>query len=181
MGSVSMPRVEFQLRYRDLNRLPPLSVPEGYELRTYQDGDATAWCRIVEGQFASRWTEEIFDEKMLQHEVFHRDGLFFLVHEGIPVATACAWFVPQRYGTDTGTLHMVAVHPDYQGHGLGKIVSLAVMHYHREHGKKDCGLITFSDRFPAVKMYIALGFEPDFTSPQTWEAWNQLLNPPTAS
>lgn len=162
------------MRLGSLAGLAPPSPPPGYALRTYRDGDAAAWCEIMEGAIDRGWTPERFYKEMVAPEPFDREGLFFATHGGRPVATACAWRLPDRYGPDTGVLHMVAVHPAHRGRRLGRCVSLAVLHYFRAHGLHDAVLHTDDSRLPAIKTYLGLGFQPVLASPETRAAWERV-------
>src|SRR5690606_540143 len=102
----------------DLEGLPPIEVPEGYALRTYRKGDEAAWCAMMEGQIGEGWTLEKWRQEMEEKPQFDPDGLFFIVAGDEPVATACAWCLPDKYGPQTGILHMVAARPDHQGKGM---------------------------------------------------------------
>lgn len=172
---MSAPGLEFRMRLRDLTQLPPITLPTGYAIRTYQEGDAPAWCDIMNGQIGTGWTVERFQEKMLHVPVFRPEGLFFAVKDDVPVASACAWWLPERYGTDTGVLHMVAVHPDQHGQGLGKAISLAVIHYFNRIAMKDCILFTYTNRIPAIRLYLGLGFKPELETVETQAAWLDVL------
>lgn len=159
----------------DLEGLPPIEVPEGYALRTYRKGDEAAWCAMMEGQIGEGWTLEKWRQEMEEKPQFDPDGLFFIVAGDESVATACAWCLPDKYGPQTGILHMVAARPDHQGKGLGRVVSLAVLHYFREKGYRDAALHTGENRPAAVRTYLSLGFRPKFRSDEEKEGWERLM------
>ena len=73
---MSSDAVRFAMWLSDLNSLPEITVPPGYTLRTYRDGDAAAWCRIMSGQ-VGQWTVERFYTDVHDQPVFRPDGLFF--------------------------------------------------------------------------------------------------------
>lgn len=158
----------------DLENLPPIELPQGYTLRTYQSGDEVAWCALMEGEIGKDWTLEKWRKEMEEQPQFDPDGLYFVVWEGEPVASACAWSLPDRYGDKTGVLHMVAVRPDHRGKRLGRIVSLAVLHFFREKGYSDAALHTDENRRAAVRTYYNLGFRPKFRSDEEKEGWERL-------
>ena len=80
--------------------------------------------------------------------------------------TACVWTTPNdtkktivdRNGSrvmlampSTGEINWVASRAAHRGHGLGHIITLAVLHRLRELGKKSCWLHTDDWRIPAIK------------------------------
>ncbi|MYA72901.1 hypothetical protein F4Y19_22975 [Candidatus Poribacteria bacterium] len=38
----------------DLDKLPSLQCPDGYRIRTYQNGDAAHWARIMDRAFVDK-------------------------------------------------------------------------------------------------------------------------------
>jgi mycothiol synthase len=147
-----------------LDALPPLAVPSGYRLRTYRPGDELAWAAIMSAPdgIGRDWTAEKVRERLIDQPVFEPEGLFFATCDaegGRPVASACAWRGSLQEHI-TGTLHMVCALVEHRGHGLGRLVSLAVLHYLRERGFSACDLLTDDWRLAAIRTYLGLGFIP---------------------
>lgn len=165
---------KFLMVRSNLEALPELDLPEGYEIRAYRAGDDRAWCALMEGEIGTGWTYEKWRTEMVEQPQFDPTGLFFAVKSGEPVASACAWCLPDRYGSETGVLHMVAVHPDHRGQRLGREVSLAVLHFFRDNGYKDAALHTDEGRPAAVRTYYKLGFRPNFRSDEEKEGWSRV-------
>ena len=88
--------------------------------------------------------------------LFKEDGFFFIRHGERYVATAFAW--QDELDTSVGHLHWLAVIPKYQRCGLGRVLTLHVLKYHKERGKKSVYLITEVYRHAAIKLYKNLGF-----------------------
>lgn len=158
-----------------LDDLPPVELPAGYALRTYRPGDDADWCRIMEGAIETGWTNERFQKEMVAPEVFDPAGLFFITLGDEPVATACAWRLPERYGNETGVLHMVAVRPEERGQRLGRVVSLAVLHFFRAQGLAGAVLHTSEERPAAVKTYLGLGFRPKLETGEVRAGWERVM------
>jgi mycothiol synthase len=123
-----------------------------------------------------QWTVERFYAEMRDKPVFRPDGLFFAVHDDVPVATACAWWVLKEYGPHVGILHMVATHPEHRHLGLGRAVSLSVMHFFAQLQMQACVLSTTSQRLAAIKLYLSLGFEPELDTPEIQALWPEILH-----
>jgi mycothiol synthase len=152
------------MRRPTLEGLPPPRVPAGYALRTYRPGDEGAWGAIMESEqgIGAGWTVEKVRAAMMDRPQFEPDGLFFVTSDsegGRPVASAAAWRVPPEERA-TGYVHMVCALPEHRGRGLGRLVTLATLHFMRERGFTDALLETDDWRLAAVRTYLALGFVP---------------------
>ena len=170
--------------------LPPLDVPAGYRLRTYQSGDEPAWARIMESTsgIGKEWTVARVRERLIDREQFDPAGLFFATfdtEDGRPVASATAWRASAGERV-LGNVHMVCALDAHRGRGLGRLVTLAVLHHLRQRGFARADLSTDDWRLPAIKTYLALGFipvylpDPDHFDPHEprWSAvFSQLLAP----
>jgi len=156
----------------NLENLPKLELPDGYSLRSYQEGDDVHWANIISDSFGGRErTAEDTRNEITGRDVFVPEGLYFVTHQDIPVGTACAWRQSIEE-TDVGYVHMVGVLGEHTGHKLGKWVSLAVLYYFRYNGFSCSMLDTDDFRIPAIKTYLNLGFVPvyvDDTQPERWE------------
>lgn len=147
-----------------LDDLPALDVPPGYRLRTYQPGDEPAWAEIMEstGGVGKEWTVERVRARVIEREQFDPSGMFFATSDaagGRPVASATAW----RTAPDervTGNVHMVCALESHRGRGLGRLVTLAVLHRLSERGFQRADLATDDWRLAAIKSYLGLGFVP---------------------
>jgi ribosomal protein S18 acetylase RimI-like enzyme len=65
-------------------------------------------------------------------------------------------------GVRTGSLHMVCALSEHRGQGLGRLVSLAALHYLRDHGFPCAILHTDDWRLAAIRSYLGLGFVPAY-------------------
>jgi GNAT superfamily N-acetyltransferase len=165
-----MPERQLRMIRPHLDGLPDYTVPEGYALRTFQPGDEAAWCAIMHTGLGADWTVERCQQQLTSLDRFRPEGLFFVTHDGQPVGSACAWpdspEDPRR-----AQVHMVCVMPDHRGKGLGWLVTLAVLHYMRDHGFQASYLFTDDFRIPAIKTYVGLGFEPDYLEESHRPRW----------
>lgn len=69
---------------------------------------------------------------------------------------------------------MVCVRPEHRGHRLGYWLTLATLHYFRDHGFQQAILDTDDFRLPAIREYLDLGFEPEYTHPSHTERWERI-------
>lgn len=158
----------------DLNGLPQLEIPEGYEIRTYQEGDDVHWADIIGDSFGGQRTAENTRSEIIDRDVFDPKGLYFATYQGTPVGTTCAWKdTPDE--KEVGIVHMVGVHSAHTGHRLGKCVTLCVLLYLRAQGFKCAKLSTDDFRLPAIKTYLNLGFLPVYVDVDQPERWRQIF------
>lgn len=163
---------QLRLWHRDLDHLPPLSLPQGYTLRTFQAGDEVGWQVVLNstGSLGS-WNEERVRQQLQQ--CGDPGNVFFVVQGGRPVATACVVPHVQEKGT-LWEVGWVAGDPLHQGKGLGYQVVLAALHRIRELGGQAAYLWTDDFRLPAIKTYLKLGFEPDLDHESYPARWAEI-------
>ncbi len=169
-----MPEQQLRMALPDLERLPLIDVPAGYALRTYRPGDEAAWCEIMNTGIGTDWTAEKCRRELTEREPFLPDGCFFATRTGEAVATACAFDVLPE-GANAAQVHMVCAKPAHRGRGLGRLVTLAVLHYMREHGFSAAFLGTDDFRVPAIKTYLGLGFIPDYIEDSHRTRWSAIF------
>lgn len=153
-----------------LQDLPPLSVPEGCRLRTFQPGDEEHWARIMNECIGEGWTAERCRDELISRPQFRADGCFITEVDGTPQGTATAWSRPEL-GPEVGYVHMVGVTRECRGQGLGLLVSLATLHWFRAHGRTSALLHTDDWRLAAIATYLRLGFEPVIHDEQGAGRW----------
>ena len=134
-------------------------LPAGYSIRTYEPGDEKYWAAIetTAGEFSR---EEDALKSFRDYYGNDRDLLpgrmFFVISpEGVPCATATAWF-NGRFGH----LHWVAVHAEHQGKGLARCVIAGAMDALTELSYDYACLSTQPSSWVAVKLYLEFGFRP---------------------
>jgi mycothiol synthase len=153
-----------------LVQLPALVPTPGCELRTYRPGDETHWARIMNDCIGEGWTAEKCLDQLVQEPIFRPDGCFFAAIERVPRGSATAWQKPER-GADEGYVHMVGVEHGFRGRGLGFLLTLATLHWFREHGFRRAVLHTDDWRIPAIGVYLKLGFEPVLFDAEHTRRW----------
>eukprot|EP01051_Picozoa_sp_SAG22_P008569 SAG22_NODE_661_length_8059_cov_14.630402_5_plen_266_part_00 len=182
----------------DLPQRPEL--PAGFELRRYsRPGDEKLWVEVQQAaepyltitERSGRggegdWAHE-FEPGAGGGVPAGRDRAallsrqFFILHGGRPAATATAW--PAELCRDhhmigphaaDGLVHWVAVHPEYQGRGLSKVLTAAVLAALKEMGYQSARLCTSTGRLPAICLYLSSGFLPSVVGKDDRRAWARL-------
>lgn len=146
----------------DWDNLPGFALPRGWSLRWYRPGDEAHWQRIhlvAERELAI--TPALFREQFGQDEKLLAGRQCYLQNpQGQAVGTATAWFDDDFQGGCWGRVHWVAIVPEYQGQGLGRVLMNAVCHRLRELGHDRAFLRTAAGRIPAINLYLRFGFRP---------------------
>ena len=169
--------MEDQLRMvrHDLENLPRFQCPDGYYIRTYQEGDEVHWARIVDSAFVDngRIAQDAYADVINQPN-FDPDGFSFVVHEDLPIGTACAWKRCHR-GKLIGYIDMLAVLPDHTGHKLGKWLTVFLLYYFKAQHVAYVMLDTDDFRLPAIKNYLNLGFVPTYVRENHVLRWRNIF------
>ncbi|MBY0146275.1 GNAT family N-acetyltransferase [Neobacillus niacini] len=159
----SLERYAFLLVREDLE-VPDNTLPEGYELRPFQQGqDEENWALVRNAAFSTLKGSEtpITIEgvtKLLHDDDYLEGGMLLLFHHGRPVGVI--------RGADDGyedapimNIGPVAVTPEYQGRGLGRILLRASLQFAREKGYKRTILSVNGENERAQALYIQEGFK----------------------
>lgn len=152
---------------------PSMSRAEGFNLRTYRTGDEEGFFSLLNGVGMNcpldYWMNHVLPE-----------GFFFIEHKesGRLVATCMATHHPTKRHPFAGNLGWLASDSDYQGRGLGYVISAAVTRRLIEAGYRRIFLETDDFRLPAIKIYLKLGWVPFLFQddmPSRWQAVCQQL------
>ena len=194
-----MEKIEFdnhdeRIRYyellleRDLEQIPQIELPEGYQFVFYKQGDRDTWIDIEKSakefvsyeQGLASWNKyyENRQEELPVRMVFIENSA------GEKVATATAFY--DIYGRDKsgdGWLHWVAVRREYQGKGLSKPLIAYALNVMRELGYKHAKIPTQTNTWLACKIYLDFGFMPlaenAVNSRNGWRIIKALTNHPS--
>jgi mycothiol synthase len=146
--------------------LPKLRVPTGIALRTYTGpADDAELLRVNNAAFD--WHPEQGGWSAAELAVrrgsswFDPNGLFIAVDSAEPARIlGFHWTKVHDQVPPVGEVYVVAIDPAAQGRGLGRLLTLAGLHYLRDRGLGEVLLYTEGDNTAAVHTYTRLGFEP---------------------
>lgn len=173
--------IDFWLRTRLFMRRPwlddlpaPPALPPGYLLRLYEPGDLAGLATLLTRAFGETWDEPRVRERLAGAPDVQ--AIYVVAHDQRIVATASARVAPDEYA-GSGYVHWVAADPEYQGRGLGLLVSERVLRHFKEAGLRDAVLETQDFRHAAVRGYLRLGFVPEYRygDPGEQLRWARLL------
>ena len=160
---------------KDLENLEEIRLPEGYSLRSFESGDESSWETIIAESFGREDNPDKFSQLMDKDPAFKPERVLFIIYNGEPVATASAWY-KEKFGIDTGNIHMVGVRPGHQGKGLGYLINLAALHRFALEGRNWAILETDDFRLAAIKTYIRLGFTPLLVHENQGKRWDKIYS-----
>jgi len=172
---------QLRMEKSDLDNVPVVTLPEGYVLRNYREGDEAALGRVYAASSLGCETAELVRERVIGRPCFTPARLFVIEYGGEPVGTGAAWLVEDDPGA--GYLHMLGLLPEHRGKRLGAALTVAAIGYTRAEGFSRQQLDTDDWRVPAIRLYLNLGYYPiywDDTHPARWEAVAKTLGRPAA-
>ena len=152
---------------------PEITIPEGYAIRSFREGDEEDYIAVLNDRDLGDWTVERLQSILTN--LLSPEGVYFVTWGDIPVATACA----QDSGSDEdgkliGELGWLAANPEHKGKKLGMAVSAAVVNHLLDLGYDEIYLLTDHWRYPALKTYLKLGFEPMLRGPDDRYLWGKI-------
>lgn len=137
------------------------NIPAGYSIRTFVPGDDDAdWLELNATAFADhpeqgQLTQADLDARKAE-DWFDPAGFFIAEDEkGVPVGFH---WTKTPVGSAAGEVYAVGVHPETQGTGLGKALTVHGMNYLAASGLEKIVLYVDDENRPAVNLYTSLGF-----------------------
>ena len=158
---------------RLLDRPPRPELPEGYELRCYEDADESQYLQLMAKAGFDDWDHDRLEKERCS---VLPDGFFLIVHRatGRAVATALTQHGPSELHPCGGQLGWVAGDPEHKGKRLGLAICAAVVGRCIEAGYRRIYVKTDDWRLPAIKTYLKLGFEPFVFREGMAERWQKV-------
>ena len=142
--------------------IPPTSLPQGYELRTFALGrDEGVLTDLQNAAFGDTWgfCPNTVDEIALRVRMSRSDpeGILLILDSDTPTAYCWTTRSKNQFGS-IGWISMVGVRPDYRGEGIGMAALAAGMAFLKGKGVDGIELEMDSRNVPARKLYGKLGF-----------------------
>lgn len=150
-----------------------IDLSPGYSLRSFRDGEEDAYVQLLNrNKELGEWNLEKF--RPVLENPLSPDGIYFVMWDNIPVATACAVDRSSEETVKRGELGWLAVDPAHRGKKLGMTVCRAVINHFLRLNYKEIYLSTDHWRYAAIKVYLGLGFEPEIDGPDDRFLWAEL-------
>ena len=168
---------QLRMRFDGFDSLAPVELPSGYGMTTLREAGVDAWMDALNstGQLGD-WDVDRAGDWLTGERSAISEGTFIVTFDGRPAATCCT--IPPTSTERRAELGWLSVSPEHQGRRLGSQVCLAVLHFARRMGYAEIYLNSDDWRLPAVKTYLALGFEPEMaheSHPRRWAAVYEKL------
>jgi ribosomal protein S18 acetylase RimI-like enzyme len=156
-----------------LDQLPTLApLPSGYLLRHAGQEDAADIAGLLTAS-SEDWNWTASDVARVLIDASDVDRVFVVALKDNIVATASTQLSLDE--PTKGWLHWVAAHPRHRRIGLGRTVSLSVLHRLGELRCTEVNLKTDPHRRAAIRLYWELGFRPVEMNGEHAAVWNELL------
>ncbi len=144
----------------------PIATTTDVAVRPFRIGiDEQEWLAVNNAAFVAHGEQGGWDLATLQQrereEWFDPEG--FLLHERDGRLAAFCWTKLHPGTVLTGEIYVIAVHPDFHGHGLGRALTVAGLQHLHSVGADAAMLYVDAVNAPAVGLYRALGFEVEHT------------------
>lgn len=143
--------------YRDKE----IELPEGFSIASYRSGYEKEWAKLeysIEDFGSLEEAEKYFVETYLQDSNMLTNILFALNKDNEVVGSCIAWR-DKKDDKFVSSLHWLVVDEKYQGIGLGRALSTAVMNIYAENAKFPVYIHTQPWSWKAILLYISLGFK----------------------
>ena len=143
-----------------------VTLPQGYSIRTFvPDDDDAAWLALNATAFADhpeqgQLTQDDLEARKAE-SWFDPEG-FFIAEDAQGTPVGFHW-TKTPVGSASGEVYAVGVHPDTQGSGLGKALTLHGMNHLAGSGLEKIVLYVDDENRPAVNLYTSLGFSIENT------------------
>jgi len=127
-------------------------IGEGFALREASVEDAEAIAELDQVAFPTSWlTPASVRDSVAQ------GGVFRVIEDGIS-GRAAGFLRLRDEDTSTGYIADIALHPDYQGRGLGEAAMRWALARFRDEGRRAAALTVSSNNGGAIALYRKLGF-----------------------
>jgi len=151
------------LLVRDDLKVPGYDLPEGYEIRAFRPGkDEESWCEVRNSAFANLQGSETplmpnQVAKLVLADDYIEGGLLMLYHNEKPVGVVRG--AKDEYeGRPIMNIGPLAIIPQYQGRGLGRILLRASIKFAKDNGYDRTILCVNAENERAKALYIQEGF-----------------------
>lgn len=138
----------------------PVELPDGFSIVPYQNGYEKEWAKLeyAIGDFDSlEAAEKYFIETYLQNFKLC-PNILFILNRGHGIVGSCIAWQDMQGENSVSSLHWLVVQEQYQGIGLGKALSTAVMNIYAERKALPVYIHTQPWSWKAILLYRSLGF-----------------------
>ncbi|NKB70856.1 MAG: GNAT family N-acetyltransferase [Candidatus Latescibacteria bacterium] len=154
-------------------------LPPGYQLRPFRSGDEEAWAQLLNANGElGQWDRQRIDGLLAGGLV--PEAQFFVEWGGQLISCTGVFDRGEATPEPLWEIGWVANHPEHRGKKMGAVTTVAATIAARSMVPRTIYLLTDDFRIPAIKVYLQLGYEPDYshsTFPQRWADIFAVLGP----
>lgn len=152
------------LLVREDSEVRELSLPKGFEIRSFSPGlDEEAWCTVRNAAFSTlKGSETAVTPEMvtkMPSESDYLEGGMMILYENEQPVGVVRGSDDEYEDAPIMNIGPLAILPEYQGRGLGRVLLRAAIKYSKEKGYKRCVLCVNADNEQAKALYLQEGFE----------------------
>jgi len=163
-----------QMLLPHLRALPAIKIPPGYYSAALSPGYEMDYVTVMRQSLAADADMAWFHATFSGDPEYNPDNLLLIYDRTAPAAAAAAW--QTRLGSKkTGLVHMVGVARQYQGRGLGRIITLLALRRLEERGFHDAMAAIADFRIPALSLCLSLGFTPLYRNRLDAKRWKRVM------
>ncbi len=134
--------------------------PEKYSFINHNESLVNQWLLIQSTADIYHDFSPAFFEKQFPDEELRNQRVFYLLDgDGCFIGSAAIWFGGKGFNDSVGRLHWLAVLPEYQGKGLGKVILSESIRRFCTLSYKKVYLSTSTLRPAAISLYAKFGFK----------------------
>ena len=136
-------------------------LPDGFSIVSYQPGFEKEWARMefAIGDFGSLEEAEFYFAETYLQNPYMFSRILFAVDKDNNVAGSCIAWQDPKGESKASSLHWLVVDEKYQGIGLGRALSTAVMNIYAGHEAFPVYIHTQPWSWKAILLYLSLGFK----------------------
>ena len=155
----SLPQLRMVWPTARLSTPPAVQPPPGYSVRLCTPDDESRHVEIMELAGWDGWADA-YGDMALQTVLPRSWFLAVLDASKTPVASAMCCHNYKRTTPCWGSVGWVGCDPEHTGHGLGGVLTSAVVARFLDIGYEKIDLYSEDFRLPALKTYLSVGFLP---------------------
>lgn len=138
--------------------LPPVTLPDGFSIRTLQSlDDAPAAAAVHVGSFGSNWTPDMYRHLMQTPGYAPEREWVVVAPDGQFAAFCVIWYDTQN---GIGLFEPVGTHADFRRLGLASALMISAMHHMQTIGLQWAEVCHATDNPASKGLYASMGFQP---------------------
>jgi ribosomal protein S18 acetylase RimI-like enzyme len=158
----------------NMDNIPPVVLPEDYEVTHLKSGEESEFVNVIKTALRERASLEWFQNEFMNSPDYTPDKIVLIRYKGRTVCAGTAW-QKEWEGEEIGFLPWGAVLENHRGVGLGRALTVHVLHTLKERGYKKAMTTTEDFRTPVIHLLLDMGFKPYCPNKEHEKRWDKIL------